>query len=217
MAEAQPPPVILYPHSQDQSHNNGAGHYSQGGPAIQPIEPPPQPPVNNYPPQNEPRLPETRYTGHTDGRSGTQTENRHTVTPHRPPNPPLLQPLGNVETSASAVSVLLASRTGESRSTAKGSLHQHKSIVRCSRDSTRTHVYTETSVLSATSHRLKCPTNRQHARHPRGRFPVLPTGPNHWTQGHLQSIPVLQASRPLHNRPKVRQGQLPHCEPQGET
>lgn len=108
VAEAQPPPVILYPHSQDQSHNNGAGHYSQGGPVIQPIEPPPQPPVsnnNNYPTQYEPRVPETRHTGHTDGQSGAQAENRHTVTPHRPPNPPVLPPLGNVETSASAVSV----------------------------------------------------------------------------------------------------------------
>lgn len=120
MAEAQPPPVILYPHSQDQSHNNGAGHYSQGGTAIQPIEPPPQPPVNNYPTQYEPRLPETRHTGHTDGQSGTQAENRHTVTPHRPSNPPVLQPLGNVETSASAVSVLLLrwQNMGESQYTA---------------------------------------------------------------------------------------------------
>lgn len=115
MAEVQPPPVVLYPHSQDQSHNNGAGHYSQGGAAIQPIEPPPQPPVNNnnnhhQPTQYESRLPETRHTGHTDGRSGTQAENRHPVTPRRPPNPPVLQPLGNVETSATAVSVLLLKR-----------------------------------------------------------------------------------------------------------
>lgn len=111
VAEVQPPPVILYPHSQDQSHNNGASHYSQGGPAIQPIEPPPQPPVdnnnNNYPPRYEPRFPETRHSGHTDGRSGTQVDNQHSVTPQRPPNPPVLQPVGNVETSASAVSILL--------------------------------------------------------------------------------------------------------------
>lgn len=109
MAEAQPPPVILYPHSQDQSNNNGAGHYSQGGAVIRPIEPPPQPPVNNnnYPPEYEPRLPETRHAGHTDGRSSTQLEDRHTESPRRAANPPVQQPLGNVETAASAVSVFL--------------------------------------------------------------------------------------------------------------
>ncbi|KAF3842840.1 hypothetical protein F7725_001689 [Dissostichus mawsoni] len=45
VAEVQPPPVIVYPDTQDQSQNNGAGHYSHGGPVIRPIEPPPQPPV----------------------------------------------------------------------------------------------------------------------------------------------------------------------------
>lgn len=139
MAEVQPPPVILYPHSQDQSLNNGAGHYSQGGPAIQPIDPPPQPPVNNnYPPRYEPRFPETRHTGHTDGRSGTQTETQHPVTPQRPPNPPVVQPLGNVETSASAVSTSL--------STVKESTSRHGT-------------YLNTNLSSATPHRLKCPTH----------------------------------------------------------
>lgn len=108
MAEAQPPPVILYPHSQDQSNNNGAGHYSQGGAVIRPIEPPPQPPVNNkYPPEYEPRLPETRHAGHTDGRTSTQLEDRHAESPRRAANPPVQQPLGNAETAASAVSVFL--------------------------------------------------------------------------------------------------------------
>lgn len=147
MAEAQPPPVILHPHSQDQLTNNGAGHYSQGGPAIQPIEPPPQPPVNNnnnHPPQSEPKLPETRHTGHTDRRSGTRAEDRHTVTPRRPPNPPVLQPFGNVETSASVVSVLLLRWQNMGRpqySNGKHMYHLHKSIVLCNTNSNRTHIY----------------------------------------------------------------------------
>lgn len=48
MAEVQPPPVILYPHNPDRPHNNGAGHYSESGSVIRPIEPPqqrPNPPV----------------------------------------------------------------------------------------------------------------------------------------------------------------------------
>lgn len=134
MAEVHPPPVVLYPHSQDQSHNNGAGHYSQGGPAIQPIDPPPQQPVNNYPPRYEPRFPETRHTGHTDDRSGTQTENQRPVTPQRPPDPPVLQPVGNVETSASAVSTS-HSPVMESVS------HRHKCTVLYSRKGTAARIY----------------------------------------------------------------------------
>lgn len=109
VAEVQPPPVILYPQSQDQSHNNGAGHYSQGGPVVQPIEPPPQPPVDpRYPPQYDPRFPDSRHTGQTDGRLATQqTENRYPVTPQRRPSRPVPQPAGHVETSGSAVSILL--------------------------------------------------------------------------------------------------------------
>lgn len=108
MAEVQPPPVILYPQSQDQS-NNGAGHYSQGGTAVQPIEPPPRPSVDpRYPPQYDPRFPDPRHTGQTDGRLATQeTENRYPVTPQRRPNPPVPQPAGHAEISGSAVSILL--------------------------------------------------------------------------------------------------------------
>lgn len=108
MAEVNPPPVLLYPHSQDQSQNNGAGHYSEGGPAIRPVEPPQQPPVNpGYPPRYDPRFPDPRHTGQTDGRLATQQTNRHPVTPQRPPNPPVPQPAAHVETSGSAVSILL--------------------------------------------------------------------------------------------------------------
>lgn len=107
MAEVQPPPVILYPQSQDQSHNNnGAGHYSQGGSAIRPIEPPPHPPVDPvYPPQYDPRFPDPRQTGQTDGRPATQkTEHRYPVTPQRRPSLPLPQPFGHVDVSGSGVS-----------------------------------------------------------------------------------------------------------------
>lgn len=45
---------------------------------------------------------------------------------------------------------------------------------------------------------------------------MLPAGPCRGPEGHLQSFPVLQASRPLHHRPQVGQGQHPYCEPQGE-
>lgn len=94
VAEVQPPPVIQYPQSQDQSHNNGAGHYSQGGSSIRPIEPPPRPPVEpRYPPQYDPRFPDPRHTGQTDGRPAPKhTDNRYPVTPQRPPSQPVLQP-----------------------------------------------------------------------------------------------------------------------------
>uniref|UniRef100_A0A8C5H8D6 Collagenase NC10/endostatin domain-containing protein n=1 Tax=Gouania willdenowi TaxID=441366 RepID=A0A8C5H8D6_GOUWI len=39
----QPPPVVLYPQSHDQSQSNGAGHYSHS--VVRPIQPPPQPPL----------------------------------------------------------------------------------------------------------------------------------------------------------------------------
>lgn len=105
VAEVQPPPVILYPQSHDQSHNNGAGHYSQGGSVIRPIEPPPHPPVDpRYPPQYDPRFPDPRHTGQTDGRLATHhTENRYPVTPRRP-SPPVPQPAGRVDPPASGVS-----------------------------------------------------------------------------------------------------------------
>lgn len=99
MAEVQPPPVVLYPKSQDQSHNNGAGHYSQGSSVIQPIEPPP-PVEPRYPPQYEPRLPDERFPGQTDGRLA---DNRYPVTPQRRPNPPLPGPVDRGETVASGV------------------------------------------------------------------------------------------------------------------
>lgn len=106
MAEVQPPPVILYPESRDQSHNNGAGHYSQDVSAVRPIEPPPHPPVDpRYPPQYDPRFPDPRHTGQTDGRLATQqNENRYPVTPQRRPSLPVVQPVGHVDTSASGVS-----------------------------------------------------------------------------------------------------------------
>lgn len=108
VAEVQPPPVILYPQSGDESQNNGAGHYSQGGSSIRPIEPPPQPPVEpRYPPQYDPRFPDPRRTGQTDGGLATrQTENRYPVTPQRRPSPPVVHPVGHVDTSVSGVSIL---------------------------------------------------------------------------------------------------------------
>lgn len=78
VAEVQPPPVVLYPQSHEQSHNNGAGHYSQSGSAgAPPIEPPPppqpQPPVERveprYPPRYEPSpsLPQPAVPAETSG------------------------------------------------------------------------------------------------------------------------------------------------------
>ncbi|MEQ2157883.1 hypothetical protein GOODEAATRI_006429 [Goodea atripinnis] len=40
VAEVQPPPVVVYPHTPDRTANNGAGHYSQSSVVIRPIEPP---------------------------------------------------------------------------------------------------------------------------------------------------------------------------------
>jgi len=65
-------------------------------------------------------------------------------------------------------------------------------------------------------HRLERPSDREHAGNPRGRLPVLPAGPRRGPEGHLQSLPVLQAAGPLHHRPQVGQGQHPDREPQGE-
>lgn len=103
VAEVQPPPVIVYPQSQDQSQNNGAGHYSDSGSVIRPIEPPPHQPVDpRYPPQYDPRFPDTRHTGHTDSSLAThQTENRYPVTPQRRPHP---NPHLHLETAVSGVS-----------------------------------------------------------------------------------------------------------------
>ena len=108
VAEVQPPPVILYPQSQDQSQSNGAGHYSQGGSSIRPIEPPPQPPVEpRYPPQYDPRFPDPRHTGQTDGGLDTeQPEKRYLVTRQRRPSPPVVHPVGHADTSGSGVSDL---------------------------------------------------------------------------------------------------------------
>ncbi|CAB1426641.1 unnamed protein product [Pleuronectes platessa] len=108
VAEVQPPPVIHYPQSQDQSHNNGAGHYSQGGSAIRPIEPPPQPAVDPvYPPRYDPRFPDPRQTGQTDGRLPPQsTDNRYPVTPQRRPSPDLPQPGGHVDGSGSGLHII---------------------------------------------------------------------------------------------------------------
>lgn len=92
MAEVQPPPVILYPQSTDQSHNNGAGHYSQSGSSIRPIEPPPHPPVDpRYPPQYDPRFQDQRHTGQTDGSLAIRnTDNKYyPVTPQRRPSLPV--------------------------------------------------------------------------------------------------------------------------------
>ncbi|KAI9535111.1 hypothetical protein NQZ68_007200 [Dissostichus eleginoides] len=118
VAEVQPPPVIVYPDTQDQSQNNGAGHYSHGGPVIRPIEPPPQPPVKpRYPPQYDPRFPDPRQTGHTDGRFVPhQTDNRYSVTPRRP-SPPIPQPAVPVEPSASGLHIIAlnAPQTGNMR------------------------------------------------------------------------------------------------------
>uniref|UniRef100_A0A8C9XA11 Collagen type XVIII alpha 1 chain a n=1 Tax=Sander lucioperca TaxID=283035 RepID=A0A8C9XA11_SANLU len=119
VAEVQPPPVILHPQSQDQSQNNGAGHYSQGGHAIRPIEPPPQPPVDpRYPPQYDPRFPDPRHTGQTDGRPATQqAENRYPITPQRRPSTPVPQPAGHSDPSASGLHLIAlnAPQTGNMR------------------------------------------------------------------------------------------------------
>lgn len=119
VAEVQPPPVVLYPQAQDESQNNGAGHYSQGGSAVLPIEPPPHPPVEpRYPSQYDPRFPDPRNTGQTDGRLATkQTENRYPVTPQWRPNPPVPQPGGHVHTSGSGLHLIAlnAPQTGNMR------------------------------------------------------------------------------------------------------
>lgn len=102
MAEAQPPPVVLYPHSQDHTQNNGAGQYSQGGTVIRPIEPPPPPVEPRYPPQYEPRFPEQLHPSQTDGRLVSQpNDSKYAVTPQRRPNPPVPGP---VEASPTGVS-----------------------------------------------------------------------------------------------------------------
>lgn len=105
VAEVQPPPVIVYPQSQDQSQNNGAGHYSDSGSVIRPIEPPPHQPVDpRYPPQYDPRFPDTRHTGHTDSSLAThQTENRYPVTPQRRPHP---NPHLHLETAVSGLHLI---------------------------------------------------------------------------------------------------------------
>lgn len=117
VAEVQPPPVVLYPQSQDQSHNNGAGHYSQSGSVIRPIEPPPHPPADpRYPPKYEPRFPDVRHPGQTDGRLATQhTENRYPVTPHRRPSPPVPQPAVPVEAAGLHLIALNTPQTGNMR------------------------------------------------------------------------------------------------------
>lgn len=103
MAEVQPPPVILYPQSHD---NNGAGHYSQSVSDVRPIEPPssrlPAEPL--YPSRYDPRFPDRRQSGQTDGRRATaQAENRYPVTPQRRPSPPLPQPAVHADKSGSGV------------------------------------------------------------------------------------------------------------------
>lgn len=106
VAEVQPPPVVVYPQSpvqtrdpneglnQDQSQNNGAGHYSES--VIRPIEPPVyKPPIREpaLPPRYDPRFPDPRLTaaGETDSsQSSHRTENRYPyppVTTQRRPNP----------------------------------------------------------------------------------------------------------------------------------
>lgn len=101
MAEVQPPPVILYPQSQDQSQNNGAGHYSEGFTLIKPIEPPAPTPAD---PRYFPKYDQT-HTGHTDGRfANQQTESRFPVTPQRQPVPPVLEPAGHFDIQGSGVS-----------------------------------------------------------------------------------------------------------------
>lgn len=101
VAEAQPPPVVLYPHSPDHSQNNGASQYSQGGSVIRPIETPP-PVERRYPPQYEPRFPDQQRPSQTDGRLINQpSDGKYAVTPQRRPNPPVPGP---VETSTLGVS-----------------------------------------------------------------------------------------------------------------
>lgn len=108
VAEVQPPPVILYPQSQDQSQSNGAGHYSQGAPVIRPIEPPLHPPVDPiYPPQYDPSFPDIGHTGQTDRNLATQhTEGRYPETPLRRTNPPVSEPGVHVDTFHSVVSIV---------------------------------------------------------------------------------------------------------------
>ncbi|XP_015225029.1 PREDICTED: collagen alpha-1(XVIII) chain-like, partial [Cyprinodon variegatus] len=44
VAEVQPPPVVVYPHTPERNANNGAGRYSEGSAVIRPIEILPQQP-----------------------------------------------------------------------------------------------------------------------------------------------------------------------------
>uniref|UniRef100_A0A3P9CGE2 Collagen alpha-1(XVIII) chain n=1 Tax=Maylandia zebra TaxID=106582 RepID=A0A3P9CGE2_9CICH len=108
VAEVQPPPVILYPQSQDQSQNNGAGHYSEGFTLIKPIEPPaPTPADPRYFPKYDPRFPDQTHTGHTDGRfANQQTESRFPVTPQRQPVPPVLEPAGHFDIQGSGLHLI---------------------------------------------------------------------------------------------------------------
>ncbi|KAG7278528.1 hypothetical protein CRUP_009792, partial [Coryphaenoides rupestris] len=119
VAEVHPPPVVIYPESQD-----GAGHYSQGGRADpRPVDQPPpssphrpQPPAETprrdhpappqpdprYPPHYDPRFPDQRYPGQTAERANRpqqppqQPEVRHPVTARRPHVP---QPAAHVHSS----------------------------------------------------------------------------------------------------------------------
>lgn len=98
VAAVKPPPVVLYPQSQDQSPNNGAEHYSQGGSPTHPIEPPPRQPVEiPRPPQPDPRYP-PQYDPRYDRYEPPQPEIRYPVTPRRP-SPPVPQPAGHAHTS----------------------------------------------------------------------------------------------------------------------
>uniref|UniRef100_A0A3Q0QVJ8 Collagen alpha-1(XVIII) chain n=1 Tax=Amphilophus citrinellus TaxID=61819 RepID=A0A3Q0QVJ8_AMPCI len=108
VAGVQPPPVILYPQSQDQSQNNGAGDYSEGFTLVKPIDPPkPTPADPRYVPKYEPRFPDQTHSGQTYERFGTQqNERRYPVTPQRHPAPPVLGPVGRFETYGSGLHLI---------------------------------------------------------------------------------------------------------------
>uniref|UniRef100_A0A8C4ZY78 FZ domain-containing protein n=1 Tax=Gadus morhua TaxID=8049 RepID=A0A8C4ZY78_GADMO len=96
VAEVQPPPVVIYTQSQDQSHHQQETPRREHAPQPDP----------RYPPHYDPRFPDPRYPGQTAERANPpppppqQPEVRHPVTARRPHVPPAApKPAAHVHTS----------------------------------------------------------------------------------------------------------------------